>query len=78
MEFKSAYTGKVITLESCPFCGSDDIEFGHIGNEHTKIRKIEVRCKSCRIQRRDATFTGGFEWLEDVAMKNWNQRPVTQ
>ncbi len=48
----------------------------HIGNEYTKSRKIEVKCPSCRIKRVDAAFKHGFDFLENAAMKNWNQTPT--
>lgn len=74
-EFKSLYTGKILNLLCCPFCGTYP-QVMHIGNEYTKSRKITIKCKSCRIQRTDAALTHGFEWLEGVAEKNWNQRPA--
>lgn len=62
-------------LLDCPFCGSrPDVK--RIGNYHTKKRKIQIKCTSCRVERTDATLTETFEWLEEVAAKNWNQRPT--
>lgn len=74
-QFKSSYTWKTITLNSCPFCGDKEPEFNHIGNDRTNVRKIEVRCKTCRVKRIDSSIKNHFEWLEDVAQKNWNQSP---
>lgn len=68
---------KEIKLIDCPFCGSKP-RMIHIGNDHTKKRKIEVKCPSCRIKRVDAAISHSFEWLEDIAAKNWNQRPTNE
>ena len=37
-----------IMLE-CPFCGGDP-ELSFIGNNHTKSRKVRIKCKKCRVQ----------------------------
>lgn len=64
-------------LKNCPFCGSDNIEVKHIGNDFSKKRKITIKCKKCRCQRTDAALSHGFDWLEGVATRNWNNRPET-
>ena len=70
-----SYSGKKdIELLPCPFCGCEPIE-KHIGNNHTKIRKIVIKCPQCRCQRTDAALRNGFEWLEEISAMNWNQRP---
>lgn len=71
----SAYTGREIILCLCPFCGGDPV-MSHIGNEWTKSRKIEIKCKGCRVKRIDAAISHGFDWLEEVSIKNWNQSPI--
>ena len=73
--FISGYTGKTINLLDCPFCGCDNIELSHIGNDHTKSRKINVKCKGCRASRTDAALRHNFDWLEGVAVTAWNRRP---
>jgi Lar family restriction alleviation protein len=64
-------------LLPCPFCGTHPI-IKRRGNNFTKKRSITIKCPSCRIERTDAAIHQNMEWLEDVALKNWNQRPVTQ
>lgn len=76
-EIKSWFDGKKIKLMSCPFCGGEP-DLQHIGNDYTKKRKIKIKCKKCRCERTDAALRHGFDWLENVAIKNWNQRPRTQ
>lgn len=61
-------------LMTCPFCGTQP-EVKYAGNDWSKSRKITVKCPECRCQRTDAAIRHGFEWLEGVAEKNWNQRP---
>ena len=60
-------------LLPCPFCEGEPL-VARVGNEHTKTRKIVVKCGSCRIQRTDATFKFDFAWLERVATEQWNKR----
>lgn len=63
-------------LLPCPFCGSAPTWY-LIGNEYTKSQKIVVKCPKCRIERTDAILNNHghtIEWLEEVAIKNWNQR----
>lgn len=61
-------------LMPCPFCGTIPA-VREIGNEWTKKRSIVIKCPKCRCQRTDATMRFAFDWLRDVAAKNWNQRP---
>jgi Lar family restriction alleviation protein len=60
-------------LKPCPFCG-DAPEMQHIGNAHTKSRKIVIKCNGCRIQRTDAAIRHDFNWLEKLAIEQWNKR----
>lgn len=63
-------------LKPCPFCGSKPIWWLK-GNEFTKSQIITVKCPKCRIQREDGIINGhghDINWLEDVAIKNWNMR----
>lgn len=67
---------RILDLKPCPFCGSDP-EVKCIGNDHSRTRKISVKCsnKMCRAQRTDASLRDGFHWLEGVAEEGWNLRP---
>lgn len=75
MKVKSWYEGDEIELLPCPFCGRNP-EILHKGNDHSKKREITIRCTNvhCRIQRTNASFGFGFDWLEAVAAKGWNKR----
>jgi len=62
-------------LIPCPFCGGE-VEMSHIGNEHTKTRKIEIACKTfgCTVKYTMGAAYGGFDWLEEKITKKWNTR----
>lgn len=63
-------------LLPCPFCGSAPIWYLK-GNNFTRSQEIVIKCPQCRIQRTDAILNGHghtIEWLEEVSIRNWNQR----
>jgi hypothetical protein len=62
-------------LKPCPKCLSP-AEMHEIGNDHTKKRRITVKCtnKNCRLERTDAAFRNGMDWLRNVAIEEWNAR----
>ena len=62
-------------LKSCPFCGTEP-KVRHIGNEHTKKRSVKIKCPKCRIERTDASLKHGFDWLDRVAIEQWNKRSL--
>ena len=64
-------------LKTCPFCGGR-AEKKRIGNDYTRKRSIEIRCTQCRVKRVDGAIRHGFDWLDEVATKNWNQRPTSE
>jgi len=71
-------TTDIAVFGPCPFCGTVP-QIEHVGNNHTKTRKVVVRCPSCRVQRTDAGIRLSSEELEEIARGNWNQRqPVQQ
>lgn len=76
MKFTSWDNTREIELSPCPFCGGEPV-VKHIGNDYVKKRSIKVRCSKCRVERTDAALRHGFEWLENIAAENWNQRPTT-
>ena len=57
----------------CPLCHTE-LKITHIGNEHTKSRRIKVKCPNCRIERTDATREHGFDWLEGIIVKFWDNK----
>lgn len=63
-------------LKPCPFCESKNIELVRIGNEHTKSRKVRIKCRKCRFARIDASLRHGHEWIENCAIAAWNSRPI--
>jgi len=73
MKFKTWNEKKEIELLLCPFCGGEPT-VKHIGNDHSRVRKLEIACSICRIKRIAATLKHDFEWLEDIEAENWNKR----
>ena len=73
MKFVSWSGEKDIELLDCPFCGNQPV-VSHIGNDNTKVRKIEIKCPCCHAKRTDAAMKHDFDWLEKVAVRNWNER----
>ena len=66
---------KILEFDPCKSCGSIP-RAKHIGNDRSKSRTIVVKCPGCRIQRIDGAIHQGFAWLEEVAVRNWNQAPA--
>ena len=62
-----------IKLLPCPFCGGIP-EKTFIGNEHSKKRSMEIRCPDCRIERVTGAIRMSSDWLNEMAIKEWNQR----
>lgn len=58
---------------SCPFCGGE-AKKTFIGNNHTKSRKIEVKCTKCFTKQVTATIRYGFDKCEEWANEKWNSR----
>ncbi len=73
MFFHTWDSGEEIFLSDCPFCGSEP-EVSHIGNNHTKKRTIEIKCKGCNVKMRNSAMKNNFSWLESVSVKKWNNR----
>lgn len=61
-------------LKPCPCCGSENIEVKYIGNDLSKKRKVEIKCKSCRLTRTDGAIYHNHDWCFETAKKYWNTR----
>ena len=73
MTFKSWDNEREFTLLDCPFCGGSPV-IQYKGNNHTKSRQIEIKCRECRVKRVDGARKFGFDFLEEAAVENWNKR----
>ena len=71
------YDTKLEELLDCPFCGSRPTAY-LIGNEHSTRRVIVIHCKECNVERRTGAIKFDTSWLEETAIKSWNNRVAEQ
>jgi len=62
-------------LKNCPFCG-EKAELRTTGNDYTKKRVAEIRCKSCCTKMRVGALKHNLEWCEKIVTENWNTRKI--
>ena len=62
-------------LKPCPFCGGE-AEIKYIGNEHTKSRSAQIKCKTwgCGIKKTVSAMRFNIDWCEEKVIKAWNRR----
>ena len=60
-------------LLPCPFCGGEP-EFITIGNDYTKSRKAQIKCKKCIVKRTTGAIRNNLEWCGRKAIEAWNER----
>jgi len=58
---------------SCPFCGGEP-QLTFIGNDYSKKRKVEIKCKKCRVTMVNAGIRSGSEQLAKLSIEAWNKR----
>ena len=65
-------------LKPCPFCGSEAAEPIFIGNDHTKQRKVTIKCEApgCAKGVTVGALRFSQEWCHAEAVKKWNTRTV--
>ena len=66
-------------LLPCPFCGGD-AEINQIGNEATKTRGYEVKCRTfgCSTSKRSMVVKHTLAKAREWAVERWNTRPRTE
>jgi len=60
-------------LLSCPFCGESP-ELTFIGNDFCKKRKVQIKCKGCRVTMVNAGIRSNSEQLARWSIEAWNKR----
>ena len=71
------YDTQLDELLDCPFCGGKPS--AHlIGNEHSKKRVIVIKCTRCFVERRVGAIYHETSWIEETAIKAWNNRVVSE
>ena len=63
------------SLLSCPFCGAEP-QLTFIGNDYSKSRTVEIKCKGCRVKMVNSGIIMGGEQLAKVSIEKWNKRVV--
>lgn len=63
----------MIDLLPCPFCGGH-AEIITVGNDFTKKRSAEVKCKSCFTKQVTGAIRNSIEWCIETAIAKWNKR----
>lgn len=58
---------------SCPFCGGEP-QLTFIGNNYSKMRKVEIKCKGCRVIMVNVSIKSGSEQLAKWSIEAWNKR----
>ena len=57
----------------CPFCGGEP-KLTFIGNDYSKVRKVEIKCKQCRVSIMNAGIKSSSEQLAKYGIASWNSR----
>jgi Lar family restriction alleviation protein len=60
-------------LKPCPFCGGEAELIIH-GNNFTKKRKAEIKCKKCHVSIIVGAIRFDVDWCVKEAIAAWNKR----
>ena len=60
-------------LSKCPFCGGKPVAY-LLGNKYTKKILITIKCSKCMVSRTTGAIGESVEWLENTAIRQWNER----
>jgi hypothetical protein len=60
-------------IMTCPCCSSYP-ELIQIGNDHTKKRYVEIKCKSCMLRMKKGAIRNSMDWLKNITIESWNKR----
>lgn len=57
-----------VSLKDCPFCG------GTAGLFHWGQKGRIVKCTGCLVQKRQKVLRYSTDWLEELLIREWNER----
>ena len=60
-------------MEPCPLC-KKEVSKAFIGNNHTKKRSIEIKCRPCNLTMKMSALRFSHEWLDEKITETWNKR----
>lgn len=60
-------------INNCPFCGKEP-ELITRGNDFTKKRSAEVKCKNCNVIMSVGAIYNNLEWAKNIVVDKWNER----
>jgi hypothetical protein len=72
----TTWAGNTAEALPCPFCGTAP-EWRHQGNNHTKSRRLVMRCPECRCEMVNGAIRNDFAWLERITLAAWNRRAAS-
>lgn len=62
-------------LKDCPFCGSDDVNYGPVDQVEAISWHCHIVCNDCEVQVQDSYTAASPEQAVTDAAEKWNARP---
>jgi hypothetical protein len=64
-----------LVMEPCPLC-KKEVSKAFIGNNYTKKRSIEIKCRPCNLTMKMSALRFSHEWLDEQITTTWNNRAL--
>lgn len=60
-------------VNNCPLCGKE-VQHHLRGNEFTKSRQYEIKCRNCNLVMIVGAIRNGCDWVKEKCIEKWNTR----